>query len=150
MHPDDRKLSALLHRITMSKTTHIPEQEHFVDEKAPLVAHDARLNSKPDPELGWQAADNHRRRGSAMLSRLLGFAYLNLALLAYHFWPSFTSAVFPSHQGLLVDADTMCPQVSAITPSSHASLVDSLDEEYGSDEFKLKAYESLGAAVRIP
>lgn len=138
----------------MSKPTRIPEQEALADEKAPLVAHSAPLDSKLDTELGWRAADDgrldHRRRGNVILSKLLGFAYLNIALLVYHFWPTLTSAVFPSHKGLLVDVDTMCPQVSAITPLNHAPLLGSLDEEYGSDEFKLKAYESLGAAVRIP
>ncbi|EGN95017.1 hypothetical protein SERLA73DRAFT_61542 [Serpula lacrymans var. lacrymans S7.3] len=46
--------------------------------------------------------------------------------------------------------DSLCPQVSAITPSSHGSLLESLDSEFATEEFKLKAYESLGGAVRIP
>jgi Gly-Xaa carboxypeptidase len=134
----------------MSQTAQIPEQEPFADEK---VVQSAHWNSKPDAELGWQATDNsrsHKRQRSAVPSKILGFAcFLSLALLVHRFWP-LTYVAFPSHQGLPVDEDTMCPQVSAISPSSYASLIDSLDEEYGTKEFKLKAYESLGGAVRVP
>jgi Gly-Xaa carboxypeptidase len=145
MRLDDRKLSALLQRITMSQT---PQQEPFADEKAPLVA-----QNKPDAELGLHTTDgsrNNKRQRSSLRSKILGFAcFLSLALLAHRFWPSITSAAFPTHKGLH-DVDAMCPQVAAISPSNYASLSDSLDEEYETKEFKLKAYESLGGAVRIP
>ncbi|KAG1864846.1 hypothetical protein F4604DRAFT_1882028 [Suillus subluteus] len=118
----------------MGQTAQI-EREPFADEKAPSTVQNMHWRAKADPEL------------------ILGFAcFLGLALLSYHFWPSLTTNAFPTHesQRLLAVADEMCPQVSAITPSSHAPLVDSLDKEYGTKEFKLKAYESLGGAVRIP
>jgi Gly-Xaa carboxypeptidase len=125
----------------MSPTAQMSEP--FADEKAPLVT-----------ELGWQATDdsrNHKRQRSALRSKILGLAcFLSLALLAHRFWPSLTSAAFSTHKGSPVDVNSMCPQVSAISPSSYAPLIDSLDEEYGTEEFKLKAYESLGGAVRIP
>lgn len=144
MRLDDRKLSALLQRITMSQT---PQQELFADEKAPLVA-----RNKPDAELGWHTTDdsrNNERQRRTLRSKILGLAcFLSLALLAHRFWPSLTSAA--TNKGLLTDVDAMCPQVAAISPSNYASLIDSLDEEYETKEFKLKAYESLGGAVRIP
>ncbi|KAG1860316.1 hypothetical protein DFJ58DRAFT_779286 [Suillus subalutaceus] len=136
----------------MDQTAQI-EREPFADEKAPSTVQNMHWRAKADPELVWHATQNYKRQRSTVRSKILGFAcFLGLALLSHHFWPSLTTNAFPTHesQRLLAVADEMCPQVSAITPSSHALLVDSLDKEYGTKEFKLKAYESLGGAVRIP
>ncbi|OJA18441.1 hypothetical protein AZE42_05816, partial [Rhizopogon vesiculosus] len=128
----------------MRQTAQTPEREPFV----------AHWSAKPDTELEWHTisdSQNYRRQRSSLRSKALSFAcFLSLALLAHRFWPYLTSAVFSADSRLSVDEDSMCPQVSAISPSNYASLIDSLDEEYGTKEFKLKAYESLGAAVRIP
>lgn len=44
----------------------------------------------------------------------------------------------------------VCTQVEAITPSANAELLRELETEFTTKEFKLKAYESLGGAIRIP
>ncbi|KAG2125028.1 hypothetical protein DEU56DRAFT_825962 [Suillus clintonianus] len=135
----------------MSQTAQM-EREPFADEKAPSLVQNTDCNDA-DSELIWHTTQNYKRQCSALRSKILGFACIfSLALLLHCFWPSPTSSDFPTHesQRLLAIEDEMCPQVSAIIPSSHASLIDTLDEEYGTEKFKLKAYESLGGAVRIP
>lgn len=47
-------------------------------------------------------------------------------------------------------AKDTCPQASPITSSVHADLLSDLESKYNTDAFKLKAYESLGGAVRVP
>lgn len=44
----------------------------------------------------------------------------------------------------------VCPQIAPIEPSKHASRFKGLDELISKDDFRKDAYESLGAAVRIP
>ncbi|KAI1793445.1 carboxypeptidase S [Ganoderma leucocontextum] len=48
------------------------------------------------------------------------------------------------------DFDGVCPQTSGIAPQKHNSLLAELEATYLSEDFKSKAYESLGGAVRIP
>jgi hypothetical protein len=147
---DSGKLDSL--PIFMGQTAQT-EREPFADEKAPPTVQNMHQRAKADPELVWHTTQNYKRRSSAFRSKILDFAcYLGLGLLFHYFWPCITTSAFPTDQSqrLLAIADEMCPQVSAITPSSFASLIDTLDKEYGTKEFKLKAYESLGGAVRIP
>lgn len=129
------------------------EQEPFADEKALSTIQNMDWRAEADPELVWHAAQSYKRQRSALRLKILYFAcFLGLVLMFPHCWPSITTSVYPTHesQRLLAIADEMCPQVSAIAPSSHAPLIDTLDEIYGTKEFKLTAYESLGGAVRIP
>ncbi|TFK51921.1 carboxypeptidase S [Heliocybe sulcata] len=44
----------------------------------------------------------------------------------------------------------LCQQASQITPSKHEELLKDLDELSATRDFQLKAYESLGGAIRIP
>ncbi|EPQ56640.1 carboxypeptidase S [Gloeophyllum trabeum ATCC 11539] len=44
----------------------------------------------------------------------------------------------------------LCAQTRPITPSKHGELLKTLDGVHANREFQLKAYESLGGAVRIP
>ena len=46
--------------------------------------------------------------------------------------------------------DEVCPQTTGITPQKNSALLAELEATYLSDDFKSKAYESLGGAVRIP
>lgn len=55
----------------------------------------------------------------------------------------------PSSMAVASSKD-VCPQASPIAPVTHADLLEDLEEEFDTKEFKLKAYESLGAAVRVP
>jgi hypothetical protein len=81
---------------------------------------------------------------------LLRFAgLLSLVLLVHRFWP-FPSLLQGWESKSVVGLDDVCPQVKALIPSNHEVLLGSLDAEFSSNEFKLKAYKSLGGAVRIP
>ncbi|KAH7913034.1 hypothetical protein BJ138DRAFT_1146880 [Hygrophoropsis aurantiaca] len=118
------------------------------------VNHPDVWSTKGDIEGGFSDsnvdhASIHRRKPRVGRWGVAGL--LGLVLLAQHFWPDIASRAFPIRaiSKPVVDID-ICPQVSAITPNSHGQLVESLDQEYATDEFKLKAYESLGGAVRIP
>lgn len=135
----------------MAQTTQT-ERGPFADEKAPSTVQNIHWTADADSEFVWHATQNYKRRRSALRSKILHFAcFLGLVLLSHHFWPYLRTNAFPTHESQkLLAIDDMCPQVSAITPSSHALLIDTLDEEYGTKEFKLRAYESLGGAVRIP
>ncbi|KAH8103886.1 carboxypeptidase S [Cristinia sonorae] len=44
----------------------------------------------------------------------------------------------------------VCPQAAPITPTTNAAVYKDLERQYATQQFKLKAYESLGGAVRIP
>lgn len=80
----------------------------------------------------------------------LSFAgILSIVLLVHRFWP-FPSLLEGWENRGVIGLDDVCPQVEALTPSKHEVLLGSLDTEFGSSEFKLKAYKSLGGAVRIP
>ena len=84
-----------------------------------------------------------------MCCGLLRFAaLLSLILLVQRFWP-LPSLLHGWESERVVDLDDICPQVEAPTPR-YKALLASLDEEFGSNEFQFKAYESLGGAVRIP
>ena len=48
------------------------------------------------------------------------------------------------------DLSGVCPQTNAIAPQKHSALLDTLEATYRTEEFRLKAYESLGGAVRVP
>ncbi|KAI0742034.1 carboxypeptidase S [Daedaleopsis nitida] len=51
----------------------------------------------------------------------------------------------------LSDSDSaVCPQTGPIAPEQNRVLLDTLEAEYQTEEFRLKAYESLGGAVRVP
>ncbi|KAI0369802.1 carboxypeptidase S [Pilatotrama ljubarskyi] len=47
-------------------------------------------------------------------------------------------------------AHAVCPQTSAMTPEKNTAFLDALEAEYGTQDFRLKAYESLGGAIRVP
>ncbi|KAH9849891.1 carboxypeptidase S [Lenzites betulinus] len=48
------------------------------------------------------------------------------------------------------DAGAVCPQTSAIAPLKNGAFLDTLEAEFSTEDFKLKAYESLGGAIRVP
>ncbi|PCH34800.1 carboxypeptidase S [Wolfiporia cocos MD-104 SS10] len=52
------------------------------------------------------------------------------------------------HTNVAFDAHDVCPQSSALTPST--PLLANLEAEYATEEFRLHAVESLGGTVRIP
>ena len=46
--------------------------------------------------------------------------------------------------------DSLCPQLGAIYPTSHAELDNALEAAFEVESFRLDTYEKLGGAVRIP
>lgn len=110
-----------------------------VDCERVALGQDIRSNSS------WQS-----RRMYLRLLRLVGF--LGVALFLQRFWPAkFLHDCFHGWRSETTLAlDDFCPQVEALTLSEHEDLLKRLDEEFRSNEFRLKAYESLGGAVRIP
>ena len=89
-------------------------------------------------------------RAYLRLLRLAGF--FGVALLVHRFWPAtILHRCYPKWQIEPAHAlDDLCPQAEVLTPLGHEALLASLDEEFDTSEFKLKAYESLSGAVRIP
>lgn len=47
-------------------------------------------------------------------------------------------------------SESLCPQESPLAPSGHADLTSSLEDVYGSEEFKNRTIELLAGAIRIP
>lgn len=85
--------------------------------------------------------------------RLLGLAGLfGVVLLVQLIWSAkFLHGYYHGWWGETVLAlDNLCPQVKAFTSPKYEALLRSLDKEFDSTEFRLKAYELLGGAVRIP
>lgn len=48
------------------------------------------------------------------------------------------------------EGQAICKQADLLAPSKHADYFEKLDEWYQTDDFKYRAYEALGGAVRIP
>lgn len=48
------------------------------------------------------------------------------------------------------DDSVGCPQTDPLTPKRNEDIWDALSETYGSDEFKNRAIDWLGGAVRVP
>ena len=89
-----------------------------------------------------------------MYQRLLALAgFLCFAFSVHRLWPVtfLDNCYYHGRQGEVTLAlDDLCLQVDPITSPGYEDLLENLDEEFGTSEFKLKAYESLGGAVRIP
>ncbi|KAH7885806.1 hypothetical protein F5I97DRAFT_1808549 [Phlebopus sp. FC_14] len=98
-------------------------------------------------ELGCGQRESQQNTTRSKLKRLGLVGLLSLAFLSHSFWPAVVQHAIPHDEKGL---DELCPQVDPITPYGYKSLLESLDKEYATTTFKLKAYESLGGAVRIP
>jgi len=48
------------------------------------------------------------------------------------------------------DPAALCPQVKPITPTKHSAIWESFVEKTTTDEYKTRAVEWLGGAVRVP
>ena len=155
MHSADRKLCALFRRMATSTST----SQAVCQTHGPLIASKASSHDdfavsadKIDCERGALGREFLPRSSQPITTcrRLLRFAgLLSLVLLVQRIWP-LPGLLQGWESENVVGLDDFCPQVEPLTPPGHEALLKSLDEEYGSSEFKLKAYESLGGAVRIP
>lgn len=71
------------------------------------------------------------------------------------FWPDKSTRPTASLQPTSFSVDggyesELCPQAKPLFPSRHRILDERLDEVFANETFKLKAYEALGGAIRIP
>ena len=110
-------------------------------------------DTRRDAELGYsrQTATSTARPGGtrtyfslAVLSAL-GLSFYYLFARSPHFGPC-GSAVKLVHG----TTEDVCPQASAVSPVKNSALLDALEAEFQTEDFKLKAFESLGGAVRVP
>ncbi|KIJ65156.1 hypothetical protein HYDPIDRAFT_39784 [Hydnomerulius pinastri MD-312] len=151
MHSTDRQLCALFRRMMTSSAPKIAPRDEKLALHDDFVAGDSAWKAKADLELGGLSSRQEKPQRNVTRSKLLGLAgLLSLALLAQRFFPVVLLSALPHQSEQLHALDGLCPQVDAIIPTNHAPLLQSLDEEYATTDFKLKAYESLGGAVRIP
>ena len=153
MHSTDRRLCALVRQMAAQPSQPIHQTPRT--DKPPPHEDFPLSTDKLDCERGALVQDIQPDSSRSIrmyfgLLRLAGF--LSIALLAQRFWPVtlLPSRYHPWETESVLALDSLCPQVEALTPPGHEALLGSLDEEFGSSEFKLKAYESLGGAVRIP
>ncbi|KIJ20621.1 Merops: M20.UNA [Paxillus involutus ATCC 200175] len=129
-----------------------PPQNDKVALSDDFAVHDSAWKAKADVELGAGLGSGQlKSQRTATRSTLLGLAcLLSAVILVPRLWSAILQLAQPHKSEGIHAFDNLCPQVEALTSVSHAALLDDLDEEYASTEFKLKAYESLGGAVRIP
>ena len=153
MRSIDRKLCALLGRMATPTTNQTGHQTPLTDKALPYDD-SAVSTTKVDCERGandkeFLPKSPHKTTTCFRLLSLTGL--LSLVLLVRGFWPSLSRGVVHGcdHESV-ASLDDLCPQVEALTPPGYEALLGSLDEEFSTKEFKLKAYESLGGAVRIP
>jgi len=57
---------------------------------------------------------------------------------------------FPIQVGALEDGADLCPQVDELVPEKNGMIWESLQDMYGTEDFKTRAVDWLGGAVRIP
>ena len=153
MRPDDRvvhRLYRLLDRQPSAQTSPAMQKE------PPVTAREEKLRLSQDvhriQEAAYDAegAYTTKQRSSRTYFSLAVLSALGLSLFylfarSPHFSPCGASVAFP-----VEDVDGVCPQADAITPQLHSSLLNALEAEYSTKVFKLKAYESLGGAIRVP
>ncbi|KAG9309489.1 hypothetical protein JVU11DRAFT_10460 [Chiua virens] len=152
MRSTDRQLCALSRRMAppSALVTHqVASTEKGLHDDFVVVS-----TAKYDCERGLQEEfQSSTLPSSVTYPRLKRFAsLLSLALLVRFLWhmPFFPGRVARQESQSVLNLDEVCPQADAIIPPGYEALLGSLDEEFASSEFKLKAYESLGGAVRIP
>ena len=81
---------------------------------------------------------------------ILKRAVVILAVLGLGFYLSFTESV-AIHVGQSYHGDgESCPQADVLVPQANGALWNSLGALYTSDDFKTRAVDWLGGAVRIP
>jgi Gly-Xaa carboxypeptidase len=156
MRSSDRQLCALFRKMAAPAVR--PDQqppvkgEHWPRDDLPVSTDKIdceRLGGALDQVEEFQFKSLQKTRTRYRWLRLV--ALFSLVFLVQLFWAYvFSGQPRGSESDKLVGLDDLCPQVEALTTPGHGTLLESLDEEFGSTEFKLKAYESLGGAVRIP
>lgn len=153
MRSNDRQLCALVRQMSVQTS----QQNRQTSRVNKLLSNEDFMPStdKVDCERGALDQDlqpHASRPGSTYLRLLRLVGFMSLALLVQRFWPvTFLHSCYHGWQSeTVLGLDDLCPQVDALTHPEHEAMLSSLDEEFGGIEFKLKAYESLAGAIRIP
>jgi hypothetical protein len=90
------------------------------------------------------------------LFSLLAPVFPSLAISSVIAWCSSADSVVGSTWPAILSAHAppksieLCPQSDSISPVKHNALSNSLEGLFAEEAFRLEAYESLGAAVRVP
>ncbi|PIL25219.1 hypothetical protein GSI_13108 [Ganoderma sinense ZZ0214-1] len=162
MRSDDRTLRQLAQRVLLgpnkASTPSVAARSHNNSSwsiSAPLHTENEKLTLKESYDAEVRFAYDvqlHRtstvtRRGprscfSLVLLSAVGLSVFYLFAWSPHFGP------FPKTIGLA--QNEACSQTTGITPQRTDALLAELEATYLTDDFKSKAYESLGGAVRIP
>lgn len=101
------------------------------------------------PDASRDVSENIRSRGSRigiLLRTVLAFCCLAVFLpkLCLHARSTSRRAAFAVEQ-----MTNVCPQTAPIIPTA-TGLLEELEIEFATDEFRSHVYESLGGAIRIP
>ena len=161
MRSDDRTLRQLAQRVlgpnkvSTPSVAACPQNNPSRILSAPWYARDEKQTLKEfyDTEVGFvhgpqlQHPSTVSRRGtrtyfSLALVSAVGLSLFYLLARSPHFGPCGSTIRLAQDDG--------CPQTTGITPQSNNALLAELEANYLTDDFKLKAFESLGGAVRIP
>ncbi|KAL7280577.1 hypothetical protein ACG7TL_005511 [Trametes sanguinea] len=108
------------------------------------------------PAVGYRSPSSTRKRLVAGMLSLMGLAtfYLFARSPQVCAWGSavraqLDHAVLPWLEEA-AGVNAVCPQTTAIAPEQNSAFLETLEAHYATQDFKLKAYESLGGAIRIP
>lgn len=94
-----------------------------------------------------QLPSNVQRSAASRAKTIVVFALFVLA--QYLFW---TSARFnvPLFANRLEDSESLCPQAVELTPQKNEKFWQILNNTFGTDDFRIRAIDWLGGAVRVP
>ena len=79
----------------------------------------------------------------------VGLALLSIPMPSFDCTGMMSGFDLPGGQDSTMDKD-VCPQASPIAPLANSDLLQAIENEFLTETFRLKAYESLGGSVRIP
>lgn len=158
MRPEDRRTHSLYLSVIGGRTPSQPAPGDVVQQKKKSKKSKKRIRREEraqyalidsfDPE----RAAPPRPRPFAVFAKFafqVVFFTVNVVILVIRLRAFLAGKPADDTGSLAYDAST-CPQAEGLTPSNNAALLHDLEAEFSGNEFKLKAYESLGGAVRIP
>ncbi len=158
MHADDWRVIQLIRQSSTLSKPLVSQLPHPLSVSSNLndMEKSEYFKEAIDPELSISYQTGRRKASLArmpdQIRRIVLFCCVCvLGFLTYVAKPSIWSIDGKSATPVLQDpSGSECPQASPISSSLHADLLKLLEKEFASEEYKAKAYETLGGAVRIP
>lgn len=148
MLADDWTVYKLLHK----RPTQVPTQPEAMAQQqtaAWTTFKDEKLGVKTERLDTESALPSDTSKVSNKAARFFGLVICSLLLCGACF-----RLALPGSTPYTIDlsaTNAACSQIAPITPTTtHANLLKQIDSQYVTQAFKLKAYESLGQAVRVP